>query len=182
MPNATEILPDTQATATAVPKALLTRSGQRLLLEELDHLRRQLDAEFVERLREARDFGESGSNDDYLQIKEEEAVLRSRIGRLESLLDTAIVVETEGSEDGVIAIGAVVDVKDVRSGRLSTHRVLGSFALQGTGDVSATSPIGQALLGRSVGDSVDVELPNGKTKRLKIVSVSAGDGDAGAPR
>jgi transcription elongation factor GreA len=156
--------------STAAPRAINTPGGEVLLRQEQDRLRRQLEVEFADRLREARDFGEGGSNDDYLQIKEEEAVLRSRIGRLEALLDSAEVAEEIDVGEESVGIGSIVDVENERSGRRTTLRLLGSFALRAPGDVSATSPIGRALLGRSVGDSVQAELPSGRIRRLKILS------------
>lgn len=57
------------STTITAPRAIITRSGESILRDELDKLRLQLDIEFADRLREAREFGEGGSNDDYLQIK-----------------------------------------------------------------------------------------------------------------
>src|SRR4051794_16269895 len=88
------------STTITAPRAIITRSGESILADELA----KLDIEFADRLREAREFGEGGSNDDYLQIKEEEAVVRSRIGRLEALLDSAEVVE-DTQPEGLIDIG-----------------------------------------------------------------------------
>jgi transcription elongation factor GreA len=160
------------STPITSPRAVITRSGEYVLRNELSGLRHQLEVEFADRLREAREFGRDGSNDDFLQIKEEEAVLRSRIGRLTALLDSAEVVEDTQSEESV-DIGSVVEVENTRSGRRTSLRLLGSFASPGPGDVSAISPIGRALLGRSIGESVKAELPSGRVKKLKIVSARA---------
>ena len=121
----------------------------------------------------AREFGEGGSNDDHLQIKEEEAVLRSRIARLEALIESVTVAVGKPSDNGMIGIGAVVEVEDSRSGRRATHRLIGSFAPQEAGEVSAPSPVGHALLGPRSGTRVEVELSSGRKRKLKIVAVSA---------
>lgn len=173
MPNAIETPYVSPSTPLDAPRAIITSDGERALQEELDRLRLELDVEYPERLRQAREFGDGGNNDDHLQIKEEEAVLRSRIARLDALISTATVSDSKSSDTGVIGIGALVEVENPRSGRRATHRLIGSFALQEAGDVSASSPVGQALLGCSVGDSVEVELPNGRRRKLRIVAVNA---------
>jgi transcription elongation GreA/GreB family factor len=76
-----------------VPRALIIREGEQALLKELARLRRELAVEFPDRLRQALSFGEAHRNDDYLQIKEEEAVVASRIRRLETVLMAAQIVE-----------------------------------------------------------------------------------------
>lgn len=153
-----------------VPPAIISRDGERELSAELGRLRRRLQVEFPERLREARDFGEIGQNDDYLQIKEEEAVLVSRIQHLDSLLSSAIVVDPTGTTGGV-TIGMVVEAEDVASGDIRSHRLTGSFEDHGPDDVSASSPIGQALLGRGRGDQVTAVLPGKRSIVLKTLAV-----------
>jgi transcription elongation factor GreA len=153
------------------PRVYLTRDGADAMRAELDRLRQSLDGEFSDRLREARGFGGSRENDDYLQIKEEEAVLASRIRRLASLLDSAEIVDEDGGAPDVVAIGSVVEVKSLESDLVRTHRIIGGFALAEPGEISANSPVAQALLGRAPGDSVTVELPNGRVTRFEIIAV-----------
>jgi hypothetical protein len=64
--------------ARPAPRAILTRAGERAIRDDLEQLRQSLEGEFTDRLREARGFGSSRENDEYLQIKEEEAVVASR--------------------------------------------------------------------------------------------------------
>ncbi|MBS1676485.1 MAG: GreA/GreB family elongation factor [Actinobacteria bacterium] len=154
-----------------VSRVILTPEGERMLRAELGRLRQRLDGEFAERLREAHGSGASSENDEYLQIKEEEAVLASRIRQLESLLDSAEIMDEETSGRGIVAIGSLVEVKNQASGAVRKHRITGGFEPAEAGDVSANSPVGQALLGRAPEESVEVELPNGRTVTLEIVAV-----------
>ncbi|HEX6602976.1 MAG TPA: GreA/GreB family elongation factor [Solirubrobacterales bacterium] len=156
-----------------VPRVILTREGERAMRAELERLRRRLDGEFTDRLREARGFGASHENDEYLQIKEEEAVLASRMRQLEGLLNTAEIVDEDSMGRGVVAIGSLVEVKNVKSGAARKHRITGGFEPVEPGDVSANSPVGQALLGRSPGERVEVELPNSRTTTLEVVAVES---------
>lgn len=174
MPNAIEIPYVSPSTLMDAPRTIITPDGRRALRRELGRLRLELDVEYPERLRQAREFGAGGNNDDRLQIKEEEEVLRSRIARLGALIDGATVSEGERSDGETIGIGALIEVENPRGGLRATHRLIGSFAVREPGDVSASSPVGQALLGRSVGDSVEIELPNGRLRKLRIVGVDAG--------
>ncbi len=139
---------------------------------QLSRLRHQLEVEFPERLRNARAFGDIGENDDYLQIKEEEAVLASRIERLQLLVDSATVVDAGGPAD-VVTIGNIVEVEDVASGDVREHRLTGGYERLDPNDVSASSPIGRALTGRVIGEEATVELPNGRERTLRITDVRA---------
>lgn len=154
-----------------VSPVILTPEGEQMLRAELARLRQRLDGEFTERLREAHGFGSSHENDEYLQIKEEEAVLASRMRQLESLLDSAEIIDEESAGRGVVAIGSVVEVRNLSSGKVRRHRITGGFEPARPGDVSAGSPVGEALLGREPGDTVAIELPTGRTTELEVVAV-----------
>jgi transcription elongation factor GreA len=168
--------PDTpHARPEPTTRAIISRDGERALSAALSRLRHQLQVEFVERLREARSFGESSENDDYLQIKEEEGVLASRIERLESLLASATVFDGSAGAGASanVTIGSIVDVEDTASGEIRAHRLTGGYEPHQPNDISAISPIGRALLGRAPGDEVNVALPNGRQRALKINAVRA---------
>ena len=107
--------------------AVLTREGERELRATLRRLHHQLSVEFAARLSQARTFGEIAGNDDYLQTLEEEAVLRSRIARLEGLLDSATVVSDSPRTGGGVAIGTTVQVEDLASGAIQEHRLVGDY-------------------------------------------------------
>ena len=165
-PNASSV----DSPAPGVP-ALLTREGERALRATLRRLRHQLDG-FAARLSQARTFGEIAGNDDYLQTLEEEAVLRSRIARLEGLLESARVV-SDSPRTGEAAIGTTVQVEDLASGAVQEHRLMGDYEELRADDVSASSPVGRALTMRFPGDEVEVELPNGRSRSLRILAVES---------
>jgi transcription elongation factor GreA len=150
---------------------MITRQGKRALGDEVARLRQELELEFPRRLKEARAFGGSDNNDDYLQIKEEEAVVVARLGQLETVLGSAKVVDEAPAPDGRISIGSIVELEDLASGRTSEHVLTGAHERLATTDVSANSPIGHALMGRTVGEEVTVELPSARTVHLKVRAV-----------
>ena len=160
---------------TPQPRAIITPGGHQALRAIIQRLRHQLDVEFANRLHEARGFGEIAGNDDYLQTIEEQAVLAARISRLQRLLDSAAVVEQEGSNSGAAAIGATVEVEDLASGAIDEHRLIGDYESPEAHAVSASSPVGQALIGQSAGDEVEVKLPDGRARTLRVRKVRAAD-------
>jgi transcription elongation factor GreA len=155
------------------PRTVITRERERALRTTVDRLRRRLDGEFPTRLRQARTFGEVAGNDDYLQTIEEEAVLTSRIYGLERVLASATVVSPPARAGGAAAIGTTVEVENLDSGEVRRLRLIGDYEQPISDTVSASSPVGLALLGRSRGDEVQVELPNGSIRPLRIVAVRA---------
>jgi transcription elongation factor GreA len=151
--------------------AILTREGEGALRATLRGLHQQLNAEFAGRRREVRTFGETAGNDEYLQTIEEEAVLRSRIARLEGLLDSAMVVCEPRLTSGAAAIGTTVRVEDLTSGELQELRLIGDYEEPGADAASASSPVGRALSTRHPGDEVEVALPDGRSRSLRILAV-----------
>jgi transcription elongation factor GreA len=150
---------------------LLTRAGFRAREQELDQLRAAKRDDIGRRLRDARGYGEPAGNDDYLATREDEAIIDARIAALEAMLAQASVVQT-GGHPGVVGIGSVVIVDDANSGAGARYRLVGSHEAQAPGDVSISSPVGQALLGRRAGETVTVSLPDGRTRRLRIASIA----------
>jgi transcription elongation factor GreA len=171
----TQIVPDhpngPRADLPGFPRrTIITRDGERFLRAELERLRCELGGGMAERLREARGFGAPADNDEYLQIQEEEVVMAVRAARLDELLQSAEVVD-EGPLDGRAAVGTIVDVKDVESGELAEHELVGGHEGPRANAASAASPIGEALIGRTVGAIVDVHRPKGRRRRLQILRI-----------
>jgi transcription elongation factor GreA len=161
------------------PRALITAEGERALRATLERLRHQLEVDFAGRMRDDRGFGEIAGNDEYLQTLEEASVIASRIASLENLLESATVVLESRASSGMAVVGTAVEVEDVSTGAVHEHRLIGDYEELRPNAVSASSPVGQALMGHSPGDLVEVELPGGKTRTLRILAVQAGS--AGEP-
>jgi transcription elongation factor GreA len=165
------------AAAAAQGRILITPDTERHLRADLERLRHELEVVFAARIRDARSTGDGSSGDDHLQIREEEAVVRSEVSRIEALLASAVVVEQQDGADGSAVIGSLVEVRDVESGTTYRHLITGDFDRGGVAEeeirpVSASSPVGQALLGLDAGSETEVELPNGRKRRLEVVAVT----------
>jgi transcription elongation factor GreA len=121
-------------------------------LEELEGPRRE---EVVKAIAKAREFGDLSENFEYHAAKNEQGLLEARIRTLRSRLDGAEIVEDASTDQ--VGIGSMVDVEDDR-GETMTIEI---SAVGGPGTVSPSSPLGTALLGRKIGETVDVQAPRG---------------------
>ena len=132
----------------------LTEGQAKTLRTELAELEGPRREEVVKAIAKAREFGDLSENFEYHAAKNEQGLLEARIRTLRSRLDGAEIVDDAGSEE--VGIGSVVEVE----GNGSTITVEVS-AVGGAGTVSPTSPLGAALLGRKLGETVDVSAPKG---------------------
>ena len=153
------------------PPPLLTPQEFERYGEELERLRAIRDRDLPDLLREARTFVANDAAEEVIQIHEDQAVVNARIGRLEELLSTAQVIDGDLAPD-VVTLGRNVEVEYLRTGKVANYLIAGvPPSSAGDGTVSAASPIGAALMGRSPGEIVAVELPRGRIENLRIVSV-----------
>ncbi len=136
----------------------LTAKQAAALNDELAELEGPRRAEAVAAIKKAREFGDLSENFEYHAAKNEQGLLEARIRTLRARLDHAEIVEETTSDE--VGVGSVVDV-ETNAGETMTVEL---SALGGAGTVSPTSPLGAALLGRRVGDSVDVQAPRGAWK------------------
>ncbi|MGH2881626.1 MAG: GreA/GreB family elongation factor [Solirubrobacteraceae bacterium] len=147
----------------------VTAAARQALERSLASMRAE-QREIPARLRVAREFGDTANNDEHLAIREEEAILATRIARLESILMRATDVEDSGAPDAV-TIGSTVTAVDVETGKTLEYVVGSAHGVLSRGTVSALSPVGRAVIGRRVGDRVSVHLPHGRRRELKLREV-----------
>ena len=136
----------------------LTSKQAAALREELEELEGPRRTEVVAAIKKAREFGDLSENFEYHAAKNEQGLLEARIRTLRARLDGAEIVEDAASDR--VGIGSVVDIEG-DSGQKLTVEI---SAVGGAGTVSPTSPLGSALLGKKIGDTVDVQAPKGAWK------------------
>jgi transcription elongation factor GreA len=120
----------------------------------------------------AHSFG-SGSNNDYLYaVREEQMVLEACIASLEETIARAEVVDPASADSGGAVIRSVVLIEDLGSGAVSQHRLAGVHHSLAPDTISASSPVGQALVGATAGTIVTVDLPNGKSRTVRLAQVT----------
>ena len=138
----------------------LTKEGLDSLSSELQELTEIKRPKVVDRLSNARLQGDLAENSDYHNAKDELEFLDGRISELESVLQNAVVVTNGKANDGV-SVGAKVTLKT--NGEKHLFHIVGEWEADPMQKkISHTSPLGQALLGKGVGEKVEVEAPAGK--------------------
>ncbi len=138
----------------------MTKEGQKALSRELDELVNVKRPKLVERLSYARSQGDLAENSDYINAKEELEFLDGRISELEGVLKSALVVSGNG-KSSLVSLGTKVTVKS--NGGKHIFDIVGEWeADPANKKISHSSPLGQALIGKKVGDKVEVEAPVGK--------------------
>jgi transcription elongation factor GreA len=151
-------------------RVLLTEADFDALVDELEALRARHRRELARRLRDARAFGNSTENDDLLAAAEDAVVDQARIAQLEELVRLASVVDGPGTGDGA-GLGSTVRVSD-EAGRESEYVLIGRRGEQSRRrEVTMASPVGKALWGTRRGDVVDVALPSGRLRTLRVLDV-----------
>ena len=154
---------------------LLTPEGLDKLKDEIEHLSTVKRREVAERIKEAREFGDISENSEYDDAKNEQAMLEARIASLEEKLRSASVIDASELDSNVVRVGSLVSVKDEGSGKSLKYTIVGSTeANPSENRLSNESPVGKGLLGRKKGDTVKVQLPNGKSRELKITKIDVG--------
>ena len=141
-------------------QTFLTREGQQRLKQELDHLRTVRRQEVARRLHKALEEGDILENAELEDARNEQAFVEGRILTLESTLRDVVIIEEEGPRE-TVGLGSRVTVVE-GDGAPETYHIVGSAeADPAKGLISNESPLGQALLGRKVGEQAVVKAPGG---------------------
>lgn len=156
-------------------KRLLTYAGLKALEDELENLKVVKRKEVAAKIKEAREQGDLSENAEYDAAKDEQRDIELRIEELEKLLKNAEVVVEEEIDVNKINIGCKVKLLDVEYDEEMEFYIVGSTEANSLQNkISNEAPVGRALIGKSVGDVVDVETQAGiiQYKVLEIQRVS----------
>lgn len=144
-------------------KVYLTPEGVDKLRQELDRLIQVKRPELTARLRHAIQQGDLSENADYQTAKEEQGFVEGRIQELQGMLLDAVILEEGAAPTDEVGLGSRVTVVEEGEDYPETFMIVGAAeADPGNGKISNESPLGQALLGRKVGQRVAVETPGGE--------------------
>lgn len=153
-------------------QVVLTYEGVRKLEDELDYLKTVKRKEVTQKIKTALSFGDLSENSEYDEAKNDQAFVEGRIANLENMLKSAKVIDEEDITTDTVSIGATVKVRDLEFDDETDYVIVGSAeADPGNNKISNESPIGRALLGKKVDDTVEVNIPDGIIK-YKILSIS----------
>jgi transcription elongation factor GreA len=145
----------------------MTADGKRDLEEKLHYLKTVKRPEIANKIGRAAADGDLSENGAYHQAKEDQGRLEGQIAELEFILKNAQIAQDTGD---AIGIGKTVTVRD-ESGQERTYRIVSSHEVNpSSGQISDKSPIGGALMGKKVGDTVQAQTP-GRTRTFEVLSV-----------
>ena len=151
---------------------LLTEEGHQALKNELEHLVTVSRKEIADRIRTAKEFGDIADNPEYDDAKNEQAYIEGRIEELHSYLDNAYTVDSNSIPTDTVGFGSLVTVYDADNDDEWTFRLVSAPEAGDDDDLlSIDSPLGKALVGHAVGDTLEVKAPAG-TVRIKILDIS----------
>lgn len=145
-------------------ETFLTKAGLIKIEEELEHLKVVKRKEMAERIKEARSFGDISENAEYDEAKNAQAELELEIEKLENLIRFSKVVDDEDIPEDIVFIGHRVNLKNIESGVEEDYLMVGSREADPfESKISHESPLGKALMGKKIGETVTVHLPSGLT-------------------
>ncbi len=159
------------AAKTVEDKVIMTREGYDKLKAELVGLRGDGRAEIAAKLEEARAFGDLSENAEYHAAKEEQEKLENRVLLLEYQLSKAQVVDTEDIDTSVASLGTTVTILDTDMNKTFTYTLVGTEEADIKDNrISAASPVGKAVIGKTAGEEVIARTPRG-IRHLKIEKI-----------
>jgi transcription elongation factor GreA len=147
---------------------ILTREGRERLEQELEERKGARRDEIIERLKEARGFGDLSENAEYDAAREDQARNESRINDIEQILAVARIAD---GDDKTVSIGSKVEIEDA-NGRKLTFQIVGTTQTDSLHHlISNESPAGRAMIGHVVGDKVSFTIPSGKVCEYVITNI-----------
>ena len=151
---------------------VMTKSGYAAVEAELEQLKTVKRKEVAEKIKVARGYGDLSENSEYDEAKNEQGMLESRIAELEKMLKHARVLDSTEIDSSVVSVGSHVKIQD-EDGDTDEYDITGSTEADvDMGRISDESPVGAALIGKKVGETADVTLPNGSVITYKVLGVS----------
>ncbi len=153
---------------------MLTAEGLKNLEEELEFLHNVKRKEIAEKIKVARSYGDLSENSEYDDAKNEQAIMEARITTIEAILKTAVIIDESNTNNEHVHLTSVVTIEMLSTGKQMKYKIVGSGSNEANpkeGKISDESPIGRALMEKSVGDVVEVETPSGVIG-IKIIEIS----------
>lgn len=152
-------------------KIPMTVEGHRALDEELRRLKTEERPAIIQAISEAREHGDLSENAEYHAAKERQGYVESRVAELEDKLARAQVIDASKLSGNGVKFGCTVTVVDEDTDEEQVYKIVGDDESDvRSGKVSISSPISRALIGKELGDSVEVAAPGG-VKSFEIIKV-----------
>lgn len=155
-------------------KVPMTAEGYARMEEELRQLKSTARPEVIKAIAEARAHGDLSENAEYHAARERQSFIEGRVAELEDKISRAQVIDPASLSGDTVKFGATVKVVDEDSEEETTYQIVGEIEADvKQGKIAVTSPLARALIGKSLGDSVEVATPKGP-KAYEILEVRYG--------
>ncbi len=149
----------------------MTAGGYQTLQEELKRLKVEERPAVIKAIEAAREHGDLSENAEYHAARERQSFIEGRLAELEDVISRADVIDPKSLSGKTIRFGATVQLADEDTDEESTFQIVGSHESDvESGKLSVTSPLSRALIGKTVGDSVEVTTPGG-SKSYEVIKV-----------
>jgi len=143
-------------------RAPMTQKGKQRLMDELRRLRSVERPKIVKEIEEARDHGDLSENAEFHAAKEKQSLLEGQMRDIDDTLARAEVIDVSKLSGNKVVFGATVTLADGDSGEEVVYQIVGDREAEPkNGKISVSSPIARSLIGKSVGDEVQVRIPTG---------------------
>ena len=150
-----------------------TEEGLQKLKDELEHLKSIERPKVIQQIAEARDKGDLSENAEYDAAKEAQGHLEDRINKLEAIYSNARVVDTSKLDVSTVRSLTKVTIKNTANGTEMTYSIVPEAEADlKAKKISVSSPIGKGLLGKSVGEIAEIQIPNG-TIKFEVIKIEA---------
>ncbi len=151
----------------------ITKQGFLALQEELKRLKYHDRPEVIREIATAREFGDLSENAEYQAAKEKQNFLEKRILKLERQLAETEVINISNLSLDTIKFGATVELLSEETNQVNSYQIVGEYEANiNLNKLSIVSPMARALIGKSKGDVIEVQIPNNAYKYYKILSIS----------
>lgn len=152
-------------------KVPMTQAGYDRMHDELKNLKTVERPAIIQAIASAREHGDLSENAEYHAARERQSFIEGRISELEDKVSRAQIIDVSKLDGDMVKFGATVTVADEETDEESTYQIVGEMEADiASGLLSVASPMARAIIGKSVGDSVEVSTPRG-VKDYEIVKV-----------
>lgn len=152
----------------------LTREGAERLRQELHHLKSVERPKVIQAITEARAHGDLRENAEYQAAREKQSFIEGRIREIEAILSQAEIIDVSQLSGDRVVFGATVELEDLETGEEVTYQIVGDVEANiEEGRIAISAPIARALIGKEVGDIVEVKTPRG-VREYEILAVRFG--------
>ena len=149
----------------------MTAEGYKSLEEEMKRLKVEERPAVIKAIEAAREHGDLSENAEYHAARERQGFIEGRLAELENVISRADVIDPLSLKGKVVRFGATIKLADEDTGQEKTYQIVGSHEADiESGKLSVTSPLSRALIGKTVGDSVEVSTPGG-SKLYELIKV-----------